>query len=228
MKFRNNDNTSKSSTHVFKLFFYIFWILIVSAMGSNVHAQTFAEWFRQNSTQKKYLLQQIAALQLLGGYVRDGYRIAGKGLGSISGYLSSEYTLHSGFYSRLETADPSIRESPEITEILNWRSEILKALGPGDAYTGLMPQEQQYVARVGDVVQMDCDSQIAHLEQVITDGQLKMNDSERLRLIGQIHGAMQDTYRFVLTFLNSVSILVIQRQQEKNAIQTSNALYFKH
>jgi len=42
---------------------FLFLLLVVSA-GSNLQAQTFAEWFQQKKTQKKYLLQQIAALQV--------------------------------------------------------------------------------------------------------------------------------------------------------------------
>jgi hypothetical protein len=37
-------------------------LLLLQSLGSS--AQTFAEWWKQGSTQKKYLLQQIAALQV--------------------------------------------------------------------------------------------------------------------------------------------------------------------
>ncbi|MCH5688762.1 conjugal transfer protein TraI [Niabella sp. W65] len=47
----------------------LFLLLVVSA-GSNLQAQTFAEWFQQKKTQKKYLLQQIAALQVYIGYAK--------------------------------------------------------------------------------------------------------------------------------------------------------------
>lgn len=44
-------------------------------------AQTFDEWFRQKKTQKKYLVQQIAALKVYLGYLKEGYEIAQKGMG---------------------------------------------------------------------------------------------------------------------------------------------------
>jgi len=225
MKSLSKTNQRKSSKRVFILLFYTSWILIVSVMGTKAHAQTFAEWFRQNSTQKKYLLQQIAALQVYGKYIKDGYEIAGKGLGSISGFLSSEYTLHTGFYTRLETADPAIRKNPQIGEILNWRNEIGRAFENRNNFSGLMPPEGQYAASVGDAVNKDCDLQIAQLQRVIMDGQLKMNDSERLRLISQIHGAMQDNYRFMMVFMNDVKILIVQRSRENGSIQLIRALY---
>ena len=50
-------------------------ILFVLAGGLS-QAQTFNEWFRQKATQKKYLIQQIAALQVYLDYVQKGYAIA--------------------------------------------------------------------------------------------------------------------------------------------------------
>lgn len=228
MKSLNRTNKRKCNKRFFMLFFYTSCVLVVSVIGTEAHAQTFAEWFRQNSTQKKYLLQQIAALQVLGGYVKDGYQIAGKGLGSISGYLSSEYTLHSGFYTRLETADPAIRKNPQIDEILNWQGEITRAFGNRNNFRGLTPAEVQYVTTVSDAVNRDCNAQVTQLQGLITDGQLKMNDSERLRMIGEIHGAMQDNYRFMMSFLDGVKILILQRQRENSSLQMNKALYLTH
>ena len=54
-------------------------LLILSTMvlcADNLSAQTVAEWFRQKATQRKYLLQQIAALHVYSGYLSKGYSIA--------------------------------------------------------------------------------------------------------------------------------------------------------
>ncbi|ULT42931.1 conjugal transfer protein TraI [Niabella defluvii] len=69
----------------------LFLLLVVSA-GSNLQAQTFAEWFQQKKTQKKYLLQQIAALQVYIGYAKKGYNIAKDGLNTIGGFTRGELT----------------------------------------------------------------------------------------------------------------------------------------
>ncbi len=51
-------------------------VLFALLHSSGTKAQTFDEWFRQSATQKKYLLQQIAGLQVYIGYVQKGYSIA--------------------------------------------------------------------------------------------------------------------------------------------------------
>ena len=60
--------------------------------AENLTAQTWAEWFRQKATQKKYLLQQIAALHVYSGYLSKGYSIAKDGLNTIKS-INPNYAL---------------------------------------------------------------------------------------------------------------------------------------
>jgi len=81
----------------------IFIGLMLFLSAGNIHAQTFSEWFRQKKTQKKYLLQQIAALQVYIGYAQKGYRIAKEGLTTIGGFTKGEFDLHSDFINSLSS-----------------------------------------------------------------------------------------------------------------------------
>ena len=47
-------------------------IMLLGMLVTGVKAQTFAEWFQQKKTQKIYLLEQIAALQIYTGYLQKG------------------------------------------------------------------------------------------------------------------------------------------------------------
>jgi hypothetical protein len=174
------------------LFVYTLFTAIASGMAATADAQTFAEWFKQKSTQKKYLLQQIAALQVYSGYLKKGYQIAGHGLGSISGYLGSENGLHAAYFQKLETASPLVRENPQIREILAWQDDMLSRFNSIAGITGLSTAEKNYLTQVRNAVFKDCDDQIGQLQNVLTDGKLGMNDSERLGLIATIHQAMQE------------------------------------
>jgi len=198
-------------------------VMLSTAFRAN--AQTFSEWFRQNSTQKKYLVQQIAALQAYAVILRDGYKIAGSGLGSITGHLDLENTLHSSFYGKLETAGPVVREKPEISEILKWQAAIARSFDQISKVDGLLPTEMQYVTKVGNAVLKDCAAQVSQAQIVITDGKLKMNDQERMRLIGGVHNGMRNNYQFTLSFMNAVRILTLQRLRESRSVGTEKALY---
>src|ERR1700744_5538893 len=112
-----------------RLLAFTIMTVAASAMATNADAQTFAEWFKQKSTQKKYLLQQIAALQVYSSYYKLGNNIARNGLGSITGWLNSEYGLHNAYYNNLLIVNPIVKDNKQVTDIINWQSDILKRMG---------------------------------------------------------------------------------------------------
>ncbi len=61
-------------------------ILLVIAtvlLFQSANAQTWDEWFKQKKTQKKYLVQQIAALRVYLDYLKKGYTVVHNGLNTI-------------------------------------------------------------------------------------------------------------------------------------------------
>ena len=69
-------------------------IALLLSFAESISAQTFDEWFNQKATQRKYLIQQIAALEVYTGYVSDGYSIAKKGLNIIHDIKNGDFNLH--------------------------------------------------------------------------------------------------------------------------------------
>jgi hypothetical protein len=194
-------------------------------MAVEAKAQTFAEWFKQSSTQKKYLLQQIVALQVFSGYLKQGYQIAHTGLGSISGSLQSENSLHGGYYGRMKKVSSTVKNNEQIKDITIWQKDILNTLSAIDHISGLTNDEKTYLLNVRAAVLKDCDNQMTTLQNVITDGRLLMSDAERLALIAKIHADMLDNYHFAAGFTGQARAYALQRQQEHNEALTSKQLY---
>jgi hypothetical protein len=199
--------------------------VIGGGVPTMVKAQTFAEWFAQKKTQKQYLLQQIVALQVFSGYLKQGYQIATKGMSSISGSLKTENGLHTTYYSRMKNADPAVKNNDMVKDIIAWQKDILVRLQPITGISGLTADEKNYLGNVRTAVLNDCDQQLGMLQKVISDGQLEMSDSERLTLLTKIHTAMMDNYRFASGFAAQVKIYVVQRQQEQNQTIVERQLY---
>jgi hypothetical protein len=210
------------------LLVYTLFTAIASSMASRASAQTFAEWFKQKSTQKKYLLQQIAALEVYADYLKTGYQVAGRGLGSISSYLHSENGLHSTFYQKLNTPSSLVKESPQVAEILTWQADILDKLNEIIVPDGFSKDEKNHLLQVRKAVLHVCDEQLNQLENVLTDGRLEMSDSERLAKITTIHQAMQENYRFASGFTEQVQAYTSQRRRENNNIRTEKEFYAIH
>src|SRR5674476_818487 len=96
----------------------LFIILTLIFIAADSHAQTWDEWFAQKQTQKKYLLQQIAALQTYISTAEKGYKIASDGIHTISNIKNGELNLHSLFFNSLKTVNPKIKNATIVAEII--------------------------------------------------------------------------------------------------------------
>ena len=89
-------------------------------------AQTFAEWFQQNSTRLSYYGQQIAQLKIWLVELNKGYGIADAGLGSINGSKQGEYDLHSAYYASLGAINPAVGQLGEVAEVIELQAAIIQ------------------------------------------------------------------------------------------------------
>jgi len=193
--------------------------------GLTVRAQTFAEWFRQKSTQKKYLYQQIAALQIYSGYLQKGYSLAKGGLGSIGGYIGNEYGLHGSYYAQLKTVSQPVKNNPQINDILRWQQDILGKTGQLKAQSGLTGNEALYIDKLCDALLNDCDARLNDLQTILGDQKTEMSDEERIRQIGRLHQSMEDNYRFAASFQGQLQLYVSGKKQQGQDINALNHLY---
>ena len=208
-----------------KLLAFVMMTVAASAIATTLKAQTVAEWFDQKKTQTKYLLQQIAALQIYAAYYKQGNNIAHNGLSSIFGSLTSENGLHTTYYNNLKNVNPAVKNNKQVSDIMQWQKDILTRMGNLDKTANLNENERQYIVQVKSALFKDCNGQITELQNVITDNKLQMSDEERLKHIGVIHTAMQDNYRFASSFADQVKVYAFQRVQENNNIITEKKIY---
>jgi len=208
-----------------KLLAFVMMTVAASAIATTLKAQTVAEWFDQKKTQTKYLLQQIAALQIYAAYYKQGNNIAHNGLSSIFGSLTSENGLHTTYYNNLKNVNPAVKNNKQVSDIMQWQKDILTRMSNLDKTANLNENERQYIVQVKSALFKDCNGQITELQNVITDNKLQMSDEERLKHIGVIHTAMQDNYRFASSFADQVKVYAFQRVQENNNIITEKKIY---
>lgn len=199
-----------------------------SLLASQCQAQTFAEWFSQKKTQQKYLLQQIAALQLYSGYLKKGYQIAGGGLGAVTGSLKDELGLHTAYYNTLKEVNPALKDNPQLKDILAWQGDILQAVSQLNKADYLSQGERQYLAKVKDALLADCNQQIAALQKLLTNGSLEMSDDERISRLNTIHLFMQSNHRFAADFTSRVKLYGIQKRKEAGSLSSTKKLWGIH
>lgn len=205
----------------------LFLLLFASAAGS-LQAQTFAEWFRQKKTQEKYLLQQIAALQVYIGYAQKGYKIAKEGLTTIGSFTRGEFNLHTDYINSLKSVNPEIKHYAKVADIIALQAKIVqnynrsyRQLNSSNAFSD---NELAYISRVFSKLLDDCAKTLDELITITTDGELEMKDNERLQRIDKLYLDMQDNFTFSQSFSNDAKVLAASRLKEKIDVQTSRAL----
>ncbi|MES2277915.1 MAG: hypothetical protein V4592_17945 [Bacteroidota bacterium] len=188
-------------------------------------AQTFAEWFSQKKTQIKYLTQQIAALEQYGSYVKQGYQITQGGWNGIGNWVKGEFDLHSAYYSSLKQVNPAIKNDPKADSIITYAQLIPQEFDQLAGLAGLNGDTRSYIGRVKTTVLTETDKDIAELQMVMTDGKAQLTDDERIKRLDAIYERVKDKLVFSGSFCNDVRMLIVQRNQELQDIQTLGRYY---
>ncbi len=200
-------------------------LFMTIAYTAPVKAQTFSEWFSQKKTQKKYLLKQIAALQIYIGYARQGYDIASTGLGVVRDITSGEFNLHNVFITGLKQVSPAIRDDARIIEIIALQVSIIKAFRAVKNSNSFSSDQLLYVYEVADGVISECYTDLEELLLVITSGKLEMTDDERLGRLNGIYERILDKSAFTQKFCGDAALLIRQKEIEQNTIQNLRRFY---
>lgn len=203
-------------------------LLVLMAVSGSLKAQTFAEWFQQKKTQKKYLVQQIAALQVYIGYAKKGYNIAKDGLNTIGGFTRGEFDLHGDFIGSLKKVNPEIKRYAKVADIIALQVNVVqqsaKAYRQLQRSDMLSSGELSYVNRVMGRLLDDCEKILDELITVTTNGKLEMKDDERMARIDRLYLEMQASYTFGKSFTDEAQALALSRKKELTDVSTSRAL----
>lgn len=206
----------------------LLFLLILVSMAGSLKAQTLAEWFQQKKTQKKYLLQQIAALQIYIGYVQKGYQIAKEGLTTIGGFTRGEFNLHSDYFNSLKMVNPAIRKYGKVAGIITLQVKIVENYNSTsrklESTNAFSNDELNYIRSTFSNLLDDCEKTLDELITVTTDGKLEMKDDERIARIDKLYLDMQDKFNFCNSFSNDAKLLAVSRIKEQTEVKISRAL----
>jgi hypothetical protein len=195
-------------------------IIALLFLSFGAQAQTFAEWFNQKSTQKKYLLQQIAALQAYGAVLKTGYNVAHNGLGTIGSFNNREFHWHSSYYAALKTVSPALKNNSRVKDILQWQQDINTASG--------RLKNDPYYNSVKAAVLKDCNQQLTELQKLLADNSVEMSDADRLQRLYDLYTAMRSNYRFTIGFCNNAQLIEQDKNTHPKDIQNLRTLYGTH
>lgn len=177
----------------------------------------------------KTMLQQIAALQAYIKVAEKGYQIAEDGLHTIGDIKNGEFNLHGIFFSSLKTVSSSVKNAAEVAEIIALQISIAQQFSKSvQRYqqTGVLRgDELTYIGKVYSNLLSEGIKDIDALTTILTDGQLEMDDGERLNRIQGIDTDMHAQYGFMKKFTGQTDLLVMQRTRDGSDAGTVRQLY---
>jgi hypothetical protein len=191
-------------------------ILIFGVLVSGLHAQGLGNILSQKKADIKYMLDQIAALQVYIGYAEKGYGIAQKGLRFIGDMKKGEFNLHNTFFNSLKSVNPSIRKYGKVADIISYQLSIINGFKQLLGLKNMSPAEMNYLNTVYNNLAAESSKSLQVLLDVITDNSLEMADNERIQRIDIIYADMKDKYAFMQSFGSEVALLSAQRENELN------------
>lgn len=187
---------------------------------------------RAQSTEVQQLLLNVKKLGQFRNILSDmkkGYQIVSTGYNAVKNISQGNFSLHGAFIDGLMLVSPEVRKYHKVAGILTCQKDIVSeyrtAFNRFKSAGTFSGQEISYLGKVyGGLLDQSLNNLDA-LMNVVTSSRLRMSDDERLKAIDKIFADAQDKLSFLRDFNRQASLLNLQRQKEKNDIQTLQKIY---
>lgn len=203
--------------------------IVLCSIIAQAQSPNFNEWLRQKKTQRKYLVQQIAALKVYLEYLKTGYKIVDKGLTAIGDIKGGAFNLDKDYFNSLKQVNPLIRNSPKVNEILVYQqaitSEFKRLIDYCNSDNHYTTGDINYVKAVYSGMLSEGNNAVDELTFITTAAEAEMKDDERLVRLDKVHADVQDQYAFTKDFVAGTKMLGLQRAKEQHEIQSIRKLY---
>jgi len=161
--------------------------------------------------------------------MKKGYQILEGGYNTIKDISQGNFSLHKAFLDGLLAVSPTVRNYYKVAEIVDYQVKLVSEYGTAynrfRADNNFTAGELNYLGSVYDNLLKESLRNLDELLLVVTAGQARMSDDERLKEIDRIHDEMQDKLMFLRSFNNNTSVLALQRARERNDARTTQKAY---
>lgn len=169
-------------------------------------------------TQFKAILKQM----------KDGYKILNGGYNTVKDLSEGNFSLHKTFLDGLMEVSPTVKKYRKVSLIIEAQFALVKeyksAFSRFKADGSFNTKELEHIEKVyGNLLKLSLRN-LDELAGVITAGQMRMSDDERLKAIDRIYEDMEEKIQFLRHFNSETSILGLQRAKAKKDLQFGKKL----
>lgn len=157
----------------------------------------------------------------------EGYAILNNGYSSVKNITEGNFKLHEAFLNELLRVSPEVRNYYRVAEIIQYQLRILNEYK--SAYNQLKSEgafSLDELAYLGEVYTGLFKASLRNLDEmvlILTAGELRMSDFERLEAIDRLHGEMSG----LLVFLREVNSKLTTLGNQRNRIKSERESILK-
>jgi hypothetical protein len=199
--------------------------MILLLLAGNVGAQSIADDLEQLSLD----YEKLAQMKSLLSDMQKGYTIISEAYEGVKSVSEGNFNVHKVFLDALLAISPAVQNYEKVVDIINTQSEIVKEYKAANTRfnsAGVFnPNETNYIGAVYSNLINRSLKCLEELTMVITAGQMRMSDGQRLAAIDRIDRDAQDQLGFLRYFNDNTSVQALQRSREANDMGTVKSLY---
>ena len=200
-------------------------VLAVLLLPGGLWAQTVADDIQQLLLD----VQKLAQLKQILSAMYSEYTMLQQGYEQIKGLSQGTFSLHEAFLDGLLVVNPAVSSYPKVADIITKEASLIGDYQAASGYfrgSGTFtPQELDgFSTNYGIFLQRGA-KDVDELTMVMTDGQLRMSDAERLSAIDRIDADMTRQLSLMHSFNNMVALQAAQRAQVGSEVGTVRGLY---
>lgn len=159
----------------------------------------------------------------------DGYKILDQGYTQIKNIAQGQFNLHKAFLDGLLAVSPVVKNYYRVAAIITAEFSLVKEYKASSSrahasglFTGA---ELGYIDGMYSTLFSRSLQSIDELTMILTDGELRMSDAQRLAGIDRVYTEISGQLRAVRQLNDETSVQMMQREKETNDIQTLKRLY---
>lgn len=204
-------------------------LITLQCMVQRVNAQLLSNFFDQQDTKDKTMMQQIALQETYLSEIKNGYNDAQKGLADAQELKNGSFTLNANYFNSLSQVSPAVANDPKVKLITSYQQQIVSSFGNEinwQQQQGILGGDEiSYLQQVYAGIITACTKDIDELNLVVTPGKAQMKDAQRIAEIDKLYAATQDKYRFTVSFVSNAHSFALQRQENGQQSQVIKKLY---
>jgi hypothetical protein len=171
--------------------------------------------------------QKLAEMKQMLTEMYTAYTVLHQGFEQVKSIAEGNFNLHKAFLDGLLAVSPIVRDYPKVKRIIDNEAELIKEYQSASTtlgQAGFSASEVDYFNGLYGNLLTSSLRNLDELAMILTDGELRMSDAERLSAIDRIDRDMTGQLSFLRVFNSRASILAGQMGVESNDINTMRGL----